>query len=105
MKSLVLYFFLLILRVCINFTSNVVYKYNKFSKIFLKKSLKYVSYKRGGFVSFDTGLILLLGEIDLILKKLNCKKDAFITFYFSSFKIVFTLLTKILIFYQQVFKI
>lgn len=42
MTGLILYFFLLILRVLFNFVLDIVYKYNRFSKTLLKKGFEFV---------------------------------------------------------------
>lgn len=98
-KSLILYFFLLILGVFFNLTLDIIYKRNRFSKTFPKKSLKFVPYRGCGPVILDLSLILLLVEVDLILKKQGYKRDAFLAFSSSGFKMVFTLLTEIITFY------
>lgn len=44
-------------------------------------------------------------EVNLISKKQGCKKDAFVIFYFSDFKIVLVLSVNIKTLYIQVFKV
>lgn len=103
--NFIIIFFLLILIALFHFILNIVHKGNRFSKIFFKNSFKFISNKKSGFIIFDLDLISLLTNNDLILKKCNCKKDTFMTFDFSIFKIVLVLLTKVVIFYIQVFQV
>lgn len=51
---------------------------------------------------FDLGPVLLLVEIDPILKEQGCKIHALLTFNSSSFQIIFTLLIELFAFYGQV---
>lgn len=102
MKKLILYFFLLILEVSLNFILDIVYKHSRFSKIVSKKSLKFVLGKRNGPITFDLGLILLPVKIDPLIKEQNCKKYAFGTFCTSGFEMIFILPIKVVAFYIQV---
>lgn len=88
MKSSVLYFFLLVLKFFFNLIPDGIYKYNKFFKTFLKKGLKFVSYKKGNFVSFNSRFILLLAKVNFILKKWSYKGDTFMILSSSSFEMV-----------------
>lgn len=105
MKSLVLFFFLLILSIFFNYTPDAIHKHGRFSKVFLKKGFKLVQSQKNSFIIFDSGLILLPAKVDLIPKKQDCKKDAFMIFGFSSFEKVFVLLTKVVTFYVYISKI
>lgn len=105
MGSPVLYFFLLVLKVPLNLTPNIIHKGSRFSQTFLEKSLKFFPYKGGGPILFDTDLILLPAEVDPIPEKRDCKRDAFIAFGFSSFEMVLALLIEIIAFYMQVPKV
>lgn len=69
MKSLVLYLFLLILEFFFNFILDIIYKYGKFSKALLKKSLEFFSDEKNGPILFFLYFILLLLKIDFIIKK------------------------------------
>lgn len=90
---------MLILKISLNFTLNIVHKHSKFSQIFPEKGLKFILWKKSGFVLVGIGFMLLLIEVNLIPEKQNCKKNAFVAFGSSDFKIVFTLSTKIILFY------
>lgn len=72
MRSPILPFFLLILRILFNL---VVYKRGRFSKTLLKKGFEFVLEKKNSPISFFLGLILLLSKVDLILEKQSCKND------------------------------
>lgn len=63
-KSLILYFFLLILRVFFNLTPNVIHKRDRFSKTLLEKNLEFVLYKQVGSVLLSSSFMLLPPEID-----------------------------------------
>lgn len=105
MRSLILYFFLLVLEVLFNLIPDIVYKYSKFSKNLLKKSLKFFSSGEKGLITFNPGLILLPAEVNLILEEQSYKRYAFVTLGFSDFEIVFALLIKVVIFHVQVLKV
>lgn len=69
MKSLVLYLFLLILKVFFNFVLDTIYKYSKFFKALLEKSLEFFPGEKGSPVLFFLRFMLLLLKIDFIIKK------------------------------------
>lgn len=100
MKSLVFNFFLLILEISFNFTLNTVYKCNKFFKILLEKSLKFVLYKKSNLVLLNPNFVLLLIEVDFII----CyKKDILMPCSTSRIEIIFALSIKLIILYIQAF--
>lgn len=103
MKSLILYFFLLILRILFDFSLDAIYKYNRFSKILLKKIFKFVLGKRVSLILFLLYFILLSLKVYFVLKKKSYKNNAFRFFGTSYLNIVLVLLIKIVIFYIQVF--
>lgn len=103
LRSLVLYFFLLIFRISINLILNVVYKYNRLSEVFLEKYLKLVLCEGSNLVLLDPNLILLLTKVDLFSKKKDRKKHTFVVFYTNYLELILTLLTKVVIFYKKVF--
>lgn len=105
MRSPVLYFFPLVLEVWFNLISDVVNKRSRFSKTLFEKNLKFILSRRSGPVTFVPGFSLLSADVDSIPEIRNSKKDAFMTFGSSCFKIIFALLIEIVIFYIQVFKI
>lgn len=69
MKSVVLYFFMLVLEILLNLSLDICYKNSKFLKTLLEKSLKFVSNNEDSILAFYLSFILLLAKIDLILKK------------------------------------
>lgn len=103
MKSSILYFFLLILRVPFNLALDIIYKHNIFSKTLLKKGLEFDSNRKNGLIIFLLYFILLLSKINPISKEQNCKKNAFRVYDLNNFEIVFRLLAEIIIFYMQMF--
>lgn len=66
-KSLVLYFFFLILKVFFDLTPDVVYKQSGFLKTLLKKSFKFVLYEGSNSVLLNLDLMLLPAEINFII--------------------------------------
>ena len=69
MRSLVLYFFLLVLEVLFNLTPDTIYKCSRFSKTLLEKSLKFVLCEKGGLRLFNPSFILLLAKINYFFIK------------------------------------
>lgn len=57
------------MAILLNFSINNNYKYHRFSKTLLKKSLEFVLYKKNNIIIFNSSFILLLIEVDLIIKK------------------------------------
>lgn len=102
-KSLVLHFFFLILKVLLNFCPDVCYKHNGFFKILLKKSLKLVLSKENNIIAFYSSISLLLIEVNFIAEEQNYKKDAFIAYSNGNIEIIFILSTKVVVFYIQAF--
>lgn len=99
MRSLILYFFLLVLKIFLNFCSNAGYKQNKFSKNLLKKSFKFILSKRDIIIIFNFGLMLLPAGINLILEKQNCKRDILVACSIGQVKKIFVLSIKIIVYY------
>lgn len=94
-----MHFFLLILEILFNLIPDIIYKHSRFFKTLLKKSFEFILNKKIGFVLFFLHFMLLLSRIDSILEEQGYKKYLFEVYTSSHFKIIFTLLTKILIFY------
>lgn len=69
MKSLILYFFRLVLGILLNSNLNVGYKLGKFFGILSKKSFEFISNMRGSMVTFNLSYILLLVKVDLDLEE------------------------------------
>lgn len=65
----ILYFFLLVLGVFLNFTSDVVYIRSRFSMTIPEKSLNFVLGESGSPVTFGSSLMLLPAEVDFLIKK------------------------------------
>lgn len=105
MRSLVWYFFLMVLKISFNLTLNAIYKRSKFFKTLSEKSFKFILDKKNSSILFIFYLILLTVEINLVSKKLKYKKDAFIICSTSYVKIIFAILTKVVVLYMQVFMV
>lgn len=91
MKSPVLYFFLLVFKILFDLFPNVVYKHNRFLKVFLDKNFEFVLCIETGPIAFKSSLILISIKVNFFLKTQGCKEDTFIFFNPNSFEIVFTL--------------
>lgn len=69
MRNSILKVFLLVLKIFFNFCLDTIYKYNKFCKILLKKSFKLILSKKNSFILFNLYFMLLLVNVDLIIKE------------------------------------
>lgn len=69
MTSSILYFFLLVLKIPLNFSLDIIYKQSRFFKILAKKCFKLAPNKRDDTFMFDLSLVLLLAEIEYIAEK------------------------------------
>lgn len=83
-----------------DFSSDAYYKYNRFFKTLLEKSLEFVLYKKDGIIVFNLSLVLLPAKIDLITEKQNCKKDTFRDCGTNYVKIILALLAKVVALYM-----
>ena len=100
MKNPVLYFFLLVLQVSFNFTPDVVNKRSGFFETLLKEGLKIVLSKESNPVTLNLSFLLLLAEVDLILKEQGCKKDALVARGTDRVKMIFKLLAEVITLYM-----
>lgn len=103
LKILILYFFLLILRILLNLYLDTGYKQNWFCKILLEKNFKFSQNKKSVSVAFYLSLMLLSAKINFFPKKQGCKKDILAAYYTVCVKIILVLLTKVVILHMQVF--
>lgn len=103
MRSIVLDFLLLVLKILLNLSSDAIYKCNRFSKIILEKSLKFISNKKNYIVAFNLSFVLLSVKVNPILEKQDYKKDALVAYGTSHIKIILILLTNVIVFYIQAF--
>lgn len=88
------------LQVSFDFIPNVIYKWNRFFKILLKKNFEFVLYKKNNLVLLNLSLMLLLTEVDPISENPGHEKNAFIICGTNCVEIILILLTKIVIFYM-----
>lgn len=103
-KNSVLYYFLLVLEVPFNITSDAVYKLGRVSKAFPQKDLKFILHKEFSIVTFEINVMLVSVEVRYFSKIYGGKKDAFVVFSPNNLEIIFAILTKIKVLYVQVFK-
>lgn len=99
MRSLILNFFLLILRITLDLSPDAGHKSGRFSKTLPKKSLEFVPNRGDGIVTFNLSFVLLLAEVDLILEEQSCKKNALKTYNTSYIKMIFVLLAEVVALY------
>lgn len=100
-RSPILYFFLLVLKILLNFCSDISYKQDKFFEILSKKSLEFIFNRENNTIAFNLSLLLLLVKVDSITKERGYKRDAFKTCSTSLIKIILILLTEVAILYLQ----
>lgn len=74
MRSLILYFLLLVLQILFNLSLDTGYQYNRFFKTLPNKNFKFILDKKYNIIAFNLSFILLLTEIDFILEKQSRKK-------------------------------
>lgn len=102
-KSLILNSLLLVLEILLTFGLDIGHKQDGFSKTLIKKSLKFVPNRREGTIAFNLSFVLLLAKVDPIPEEQDCKRDVLVARGTGCIKIVFALLTEVIIFYMQVF--
>lgn len=93
-RSLVLYFFLLVLQVSFDFTLDIINKRGGLSKTLLKESFKFVLSKDSNLIPLNLSLVLLPMEVDSISEKQSFKKNMLIAHGTGNVKIIFTFLDK-----------
>lgn len=103
MKNLILNFFLLLLRILLNFSPDASYKRSGFSKTLLKKGLKFIPSRKSSTITFNLSFVLLSVEIDLIAKIQSCKRHTFRAYGNNRIKIIFVLPIKVITLYIQAF--
>lgn len=89
-------FFLLILRIPFNLSQDISYKVGRFFKILLEKSLKFVSNRKDGTITFNLGFILFSAKVDLVSEKQSCNKNVLKTHNISYLEILFRLSIKVI---------
>lgn len=90
---------LLVLRILLDFNTNASYKHCRFFKTYSKKGLEFVPNIENSIIVFNLSFVLLLIEVDPIIEKQSCKKNTFRTNGIGIVKIVFVLLTKVVVLY------
>lgn len=69
MRSLILNFFLLVLRISFDLSSNTGQKSGRFSETLLEKSIEFILNKGAGIVIFKMDLVLFPAKVDPISEK------------------------------------
>lgn len=99
MKSPVLNFFLLILRISLNFSLNAGHKNSRFSKTLQEKNLEFISNRKNSTIIFNLSFMLLSIKVHLISEEQGCKKNALGACGTGYIKIVLVLLIKVVSIY------
>lgn len=99
MKSLVLNFLLLVLRIPLNFSPNTSHKYNEFFKTLSEKDFEFFPNRENGNVIFNLSFVLLTAKIDFVIKEQNYKGYKFRARSTICIKIISALSTKIVALY------
>lgn len=100
MRSPVLYFFLLVIKVFFDFIPNVVNKRGRFFKTLLEKCFAFVLNKGSDPILLNLSFMLLPMEVDPISEKQGCKEDTLVAYNIGRIEIVFTLPIKVVILYM-----
>ena len=102
-KSSILYFLLLVLRIPLDLGPDASHKQGRFSKTLPEKGLEFVPSRGDGIVTFNLSFVLLLAEVNPVSEERICKKDAFVAHGSSRIKIILTVITKIIALHIQAF--
>ena len=97
----ILYFFLLVLGIPLDFDPDASHKQGGFSKTLLEKSLEFVPNKKDSIVAFNLSFVLLPAEINPVLEEQRRKKDAFVASGPGCIKMILKLLTEVITIYMQ----
>lgn len=100
MKSSILNFFLLVLRISLDLNLNASHKGNKFSKTLLEKDPELILSGRNRTIVFNISFVLLQMGVNHILKKQSYKKDALGAYGSGHIKIILALLMKVVSLYM-----
>ena len=100
MRGPILYFFLLVLEILLDLGLDASYKQSGFAETLPKKGLEFVPSRRNAIVAFNLSFLLLLAEVNLVSKKQGQKGDAFVSCDSNHIKMIFTLLTEVIILYM-----
>lgn len=98
-----MYFFLLVLQVAFDFTSDVINKYGAFFKTLLEKDFEFVLSKKSNPVLLNLSFMLLPAKLDSISKKKIYKKDVLMACDTGFVEIIFTLLAEMITLYIWAF--
>lgn len=101
-ENLILYIFLLVLGISLNFSPDTDYKQSRFSNTMFKKDFEFISNKKDGIILFNLGFVLLLAEVDPILEEQSHKRHALMAFGTGRIKIILALLIEVLALYMLV---
>lgn len=88
------------LEILLNLSLDTGHKQDRLFKILLEKSFKFILNSENSIITFNLTLVLFLIEVDFILKKRCCKKNALVVYGFALVKIIFILLIKVVILYM-----
>lgn len=98
-------FFTLILISSLNLISDSSYKGLKLSKAVVEESLEFILCNKSCYCAINFLVILLLMVLGPILQESSCKDDSILAGSSNSCKIVFTLLTKVIVLHMELISI
>lgn len=101
MRELILYLLLFILGILFNFGLNASYKQIGFLEILIEKNIEFVLSEQDRI--FNLSFVMLLIEVNIILKISNYKKNVLMFNSFGCIKIIFLLPIKVVALYMQTF--
>lgn len=100
-RSPILYFFLLVLKIPLNLGPDIGYKRGRFFEALSEKGFEFVPNKGSGPIALNFGLILLLMEVDLIPEEQGCKRNELMARGTNRVEIILALSTKVVALHMQ----
>lgn len=99
-RSLILYFFLLVLRILLSLGPDAGHNQDRLSRTLSEKSFEFVPTKESSTIAIKLNLVLLAVKIDLVLKKQSRQGHALRARSTGRIQIIFALPTKVVVFYM-----
>lgn len=97
--------FMLVLCILFDLVPEIIYKRSQIANAFIKKCFEFVPGRWNQTLIIQFLIILLLEETDAISKERYCKSYIIRFFYSNSSKIIFILLTKVIVNYVVIMPI
>ena len=97
----ILYFFLLVLGILLDFGPDASHKQGGFSKTLPEKGFQFVPSRRDGIVAFNLSFVLLPAEVNPISEQQGREGDAFVARDSGRIKMILTLSPEIVALHMQ----